>query len=371
MAWTAALCGAGGQEVAELLGHTFAVRRELNRAATLRVDVDPGDEAAYRFYEVLSSATPLAKAWLREPADASARLIFSGLLFLAADGDDAGQGGLLKPEWRDPFGLLDYRHTPATVTYTGIDAGQIAWALIDATDANAYLAQGSIEATKPRDRTYERAGIAASIVNLTEVIEGFDFRIDPLELDVDGALGSFNVMVTAGTDRTNQLAFEFGHDTIDNVMAVSRTIEPPVNRAIMRGAGEPPLESVVTDAASIAAYGAWEKVETQSDISEQETLDDRAARLLQPDPIQRIRFDPDPATAPRPFVDYDVGDTVSFKARKDSFAIDTQARLTAIEVTVDASGVEQSHRLEFGTERPRKPSDLFRDIRQRLDRLEQ
>ncbi len=84
-----------------------------------------------------------------------------------------------------------------TKSYTGTDAGAIAWDLINTAQAETYgsigITQGTINATVNRDRTYSNDEITKSLIHLSnsQIINGFEFEITNSKvLTVKSRLGS-------------------------------------------------------------------------------------------------------------------------------------------------------------------------------------
>jgi hypothetical protein len=93
------------------------------------------------------------------------------------------------------FELLNRRYiVDSNHTYTTTNEGQIAFELLDLANSLSLesetrptgIVEGSNTSTTARTRTYERwANIGASIMELTEVEDGFDFEIDPLTREMN------------------------------------------------------------------------------------------------------------------------------------------------------------------------------------------
>jgi hypothetical protein len=259
-----------------------------------------------------------------------------------------------------------------------VDAGEIAWLMINSANTQnpVGLRRGAIIPTQLRDRAYNRKQIAEAIQELTEVENGFDFSITPVDPTVDpGILGIFNVVPAAGVNLSTTVRFEQGEGTLDNVLAVSRQLELPVNRVVVLGAESETtpgvtLTATAEDTASISQYGLYERTYSFTDISVDATLEQRADSLLRPVPIQTITFEPDPATALWPWVDYWLGDTVSVRIDADAFQVQTTARIIGIEIELDDQGNEIAHRVTVGEQHSRTLSDVFGDVWRRLSALE-
>jgi hypothetical protein len=359
--WSPVLCSSAGVAQRQLAVPSLVYRRELNRTASFRgtIPVDSADADSY--YTQLAGGLPQLRLYQ------NGVLRFSGLWAPSSETSDT-QAGTLQTEFRDPFDLLSHRYTGQDVEFVATDAGEIAWALIAATDQASYLQLGGIGPTTNRDQDYQRKEIAASITELGEKANGFDFFISPLDSSTaGGALGAFFVQAARGTDRSPYVILEHGPDTVGNTSTVARQTGYPINRAVVVG---DTVTGIAEDVVSQGLYGVFETVESHSDIDEQAAVDAKATQLLQPGPIESITFEPEPSLAPVPFVDYDTGDTITVRARRNSMVIDTTTRVTAIEVELDDQGNEIAHRVEVGDARARKLTDTFRELKQRLATLE-
>jgi hypothetical protein len=358
--WTLVLASRVGVALADL-NVTPVMRWEENRPMTIRFPFPHDMRNASRLYEILDGGLPQLRAYL------DGDLKFSGRFApLEEKSDDSESQATVT--FKSPLGMLEQRFLATDLTYTGIDQALIAWSLIGTENTKGVtgLIQGSLELTVARDRTYEaRKQVLEALVQLSEVQNGVTFWETPLDPnDNAGALAAFNAGPRPGVDRTASVKFEMGEGTLDNCISVERQIGYPVNRATTVGDGTPPLTSVQQDTDSQAKYGIWERVESMSGVTIQATLDARALEMLAPNPVQIVTFQPDPAEALRPWDDWWLGDTVSFKADVDALQIATTARPRALEIELDDQGNETAWRVEWGDQRP-----LERVFRERLRAL--
>lgn len=350
------ICDNTGTELAELTDATArTITYQRNSYAEAVCTIQHEDAAASLLLNALNTGIPTLKAWRRAAGETTATLRFNG--HLAPFSEQAEETATLDLVFRSPFARLlgdgtgQGRYTAATVTFTAQDAGAIAQTLIETTNALGAtgLIIGTVNTTVVRDRTYQYANVGDSIINLSRVINGFDF--DETFLDYGTTLAQFNVYASQGN---TQLAarFEYGPDTMANVRSMSRTTQPPVNQATVLGANG--LSSVAQDTASITAYGLWEVLQSQTDVSEQATLDEKAEALLRPAPIKTVEFAPDFTleNAPRPWDDFWLGDTVTFYARRDALTENVAVRVNGIKVVIDDNGLET-----FETSSPDVPED--------------
>lgn len=172
---------------------------------------------------------------------------------------------------------LNSRYTADEVTFTGIDAGAIAWDLIDTaqTEANGDfgITEGSIEATQNRDRVYYNQNILDAIINLSNVINGFDFEINNSKV--------FNVSSFIGVDRSNDVVLEYGVNIAS--MRIVEDFSKIVNRAIILGdSGDfsDPLRVERDDAPSQVLYKIREALSNELTVSEVSTMEEKGDALI-------------------------------------------------------------------------------------------
>jgi hypothetical protein len=149
------------------------------------------------------------------------KLIWAGVIWEITE-DAQDDEGTVNVQCTEIFHILSEKRYTSN-TYTSTDAGQIAWGLINTTQGltggNLGLTQGTIEATQNRDRTYLDEKIGEKIIQLTEVINGFDFLITP-SIKVN-TLGVFNVYSKRGST-LNTFRLEYGEGLKNNIQSWSR-----------------------------------------------------------------------------------------------------------------------------------------------------
>lgn len=341
-------------ELTTAAGKTLSYTR--NGVAEASYVVSHEDDSAALLLDALAVGIPSLKIWRYSPStvDQAAggagvyqpgRLVFNGYLAPFSEGSE--ETSLLTAVFRSPFGRLlgdgpnRGRFTDLSVTFAAIDAGQIAKSLIDTTNVDSFTglatSGGTIAATMARDRTYQSGNVGELIVNLTNVIDGFDFE----ERFVDGGTTKALFNVYASLDESRPLArFEYGADTISNVRSMGRMTQAPINDVTVLGANG--LFGHDEDAGSKTAYGWWPAQISASDVTEQSTLDDKASALLRPGPIKTVTFTPEYAleSCPQPWDDFWIGSEVPFFARRGALFEDVSVRINAAKVVVDENGFE-------------------------------
>lgn len=350
--WTFVLTDAGGNALAELStasGRTVAYKR--NAYTEVNLTIGHYDDAASLLLTALANTgVPKLRGYRRGPNDdpsQPAPLRFRG--YLAGMSEQADESALLTATFRSPFGVLigdgdkAGRFVQSAVSYAATDAGTIAKSLIDIanTDSPTGLVTNAslIAATKLRDRSYPVGqNIGTAVTDLTAVLDGFDFY----ESFADGAGATdayFNVVASLG--ETNSTArFEYGSGTLSNVASLTRTTMPPQNCIFVTGGNG--LTSTYEDSASVAKYGRWWGRADFSTIVEQATLDDKARGLCRPNPIKTVTVTPDLGldSCPKPFDDFNLGDTVTFYANRDALSENTQLRINGFTIPISDDGYE-------------------------------
>lgn len=134
--------------------------------------------------------------------------------------------------------------------------------------------------------------------------------------------------------------FEYGAGTVNNVQSMGRTTTPPLNTLFVTGGNG--LTSTFGDTTSQAKYGKWWGHYDFPDIVDQATLDAKARALCRPNPVKTLTLVPELGldSCPKPFDDWNLGDTVPFFASRGALSENTQLRINGFTVPIDESGLE-------------------------------
>lgn len=316
------------------------------------------------------STAPL-NSWLSiyrwdDPDDQTTeRLVWYGLLMdLSYNMGDVG--GSITMRYEDRARLLSYRLVPRDYSVTSAtDASQILWDLIDNSQqivsgatvvGDLGIVQGAAPASKNRqpEKDLQNRTILETMIAFSEYIDGIDWEITPTPRNQSS--GIFNTYYRGASqlyhkgqeigvpliyhiDETNELKInnvktvdvqESGSDYSNDVLVLGATIEEA--QLFARSENEP--QQIV--------YGLFQRVQSETSISEQATLDDKADEELNArnNIPYNIKLSMLPLQQPR-FGTFDVGDIFTFKFKFYDFRDFTrQYRLYRLTVTVDANGVE-------------------------------
>jgi len=247
----------------------------------------------------------------------------------------------------DWFEQLYHRFTAQMVQYDQIDAGQIAWDLINDTqnDSSGHgglgITAGTIATTMKRDRTYYNQNIGEAIVNLANVISGFDFEITNDK--------KFNVYPVKGTDKSEDVIFELGMNVKE--MDIKEDFVNPANRAIILGEAtdETDLQRVEMENEDFMhTYGLRESLLSEMDIVDLATLEDRGDALLRKYqlPLMTLTMNILESSAPN-VTDFALGDLIRVVAQKGFYDINKDYRVFGYEVSLGDKN-EEALKLTLG-----------------------
>jgi hypothetical protein len=258
--------------------------------------------------------------------------------------------GTVTATFFDPLYALKFRYSRGEA-FVQVDEGLILWGLVDSQNkrpgGDTWIRQGSLTTGTLRDRTYDRRPVLDLFDELSKVVGGPDFGVDPFDGYENGgsrAMAALRVFPEQGNDLTD-VHFVYGDGLPSNVENAAVSYLPVVTEAEVVGANTDdgfPLDSVYTKA-STSVYGLVEAYESDSDVSTQDTVDEKASSIVENALTPRlvVALTNPTAEAPKPWESYRLGDTVYVTVRRGAFFLDRlPVRVDAIEVSVDANGVQ-------------------------------
>lgn len=357
------ICDRNGLPIANLLDrHSGRVTIGRNAARTASVIGALDDPAAL-------SVLPLG-CQLRVWINGTEAPIFAGRITSPRFADDAGAGeggASVTVVAIDPFFSLERAFTRGFPIQTAVDQSEIAWALIDHVgggmggweDVKHGIIRGDLPVTVARDRTYvDGEQIAEKITQLSEVLAGMDFELEPLDRR-DGVIAAFNTFAHQGITRPNAI-FEYGHNR-HNVSGF--TYEPAgeevcnkftaVGQADANGIA---LAYTAESAKSQAFYGGtFEQFQVYSDVIDGFTLASTANEAVRrnayaldffqlttppergsegfENPAKGAQFGVPPAFGE----DYGIGDTITARIKRNVY-FEAIGRVESVELSEDDQG---------------------------------
>lgn len=351
MAWSFVLANQAGTTIDVLDGSAKQVRLEYVRSdvskATVQLDVD--DERAITLIAQVVSITPRLYCY-RDGA-----LKFAG--FLTSIEQTAESEGQLTATFEDGLALLRYRISGANVEYYNQNSADIIAAtgalggytsLLSQANASTAtgLTQGAVSATTVQvsELLINREIILDRVLDISRMTGGPDLRVNPQAQGATLATLDVGQLYTATTPTA---FFAYGPGTQVNILSATQQVTSPQTRVVVVGTdveGPSTVTSAITTAES--AVGRWEVADQRSDLESVTDCINTADAQVRVAWTQTISFTPDPASAPSPLTDYNVGDPIKIVVNRGSLAADAVARVNKIGITVDNSGVETDHEVE-------------------------
>ena len=238
----------------------------------------------------------------------------------------------------DWFEQLNSRYTGETRTFAGVDAGLIAWTLIDESqvivNGDFGITQGTLTATQNRDRTYNNKNIAEAIIELSNVINGFDFEINNSKV--------FNVYPTIGIDRSADIVLEYGTNVTS--VRITEDFSHPVNKAIVLGdSGVPadPLRVEREDVPSEVLYKIREDLDNEMSVIETGTLEAKGDSILRKYGLPLIKVSMGIVRSTTPTIDdFSLGDLIRFKIKTGIYNLDDIFRIFEWQVNYNTDNTE-------------------------------
>jgi hypothetical protein len=273
---------------------------------------------------------------------------------------------------------LDYRavlarrllYSGATLTYSNVDQGEIAWSLVEYTQGlpsgELNIAKGWVGSTPTgvlRSPTFEAGdSIGQRIEEMSDLVGGFDWAVTPTSAS---ALQLGVWFPQRGASRG--VVLEQG-----GLMAEATVNEDTTTYAnAIRYTGADGLTAFEQDAGGLAGMpqGRWDAAYGDTGLTTQQMLNDRAEWQLGwsqvARPVWTVKLRRDAWRGPSHIW---LGDTVRIVAMRHGLGVDMTARVYEIEVQLDGDGTEQVQLTLNG------PRSRFawraRDVEKRLTNLE-
>lgn len=351
MAWTFILADKAGTTIDVLDTAVRQAQFELTRSdvgkCTVEISVD--DARAIGLITQVAGATPRLYAY-KDTA-----LWWAG--FLTSVEQAADNEATLTATFEDALALLRYRITGAGIEWydqnsaniiagTGAVGGYTSL-LAQANAATATgLVAGTVTATTAEvdELQISREVILDRVLEVSRLTGGPDLRVNPQPQGETLATLDVGPLYT---NVTPTIVFGYGPGTAANVLSVLQQLTPPSTRVLVIGNDAESWSTVTSEVTNAeAGVGRWERVEQRSDLQSVTDCRNAADSLVRVGWTQTVSFTPDPAAAPAPFVNYNVGDAVSITALRGSVLVSAAARVNRISVTIDNSGVETQHAVE-------------------------
>ncbi|HEX2910384.1 MAG TPA: hypothetical protein VH186_06215 [Chloroflexia bacterium] len=218
-------------------------------------------------------------------------------------------------------------------SYTSIDAGQLAWNLINISQGKPYgdmgITQGTLETTFLLNEDIEYTTLYDELLKLSGTKPGFDLEITQTKV--------FNVYTKKGTDKSDTIIFNLDKN-IDE-LELNGDFENTANEFCVQGSGygEAMAKSIRSDTNLQASYGLLQRIVPLKNTFDQTQLDAYGDQqlLYYGLPSRQYTIQNNPLSEPD-LTELQPGDWVRVQAQYGNFVnLYDVVRLSAIEVTYD------------------------------------
>lgn len=348
----------------------ITVTPRLNSYAEVAVALEPGDP----------SAAELAVARRALQVYDGENLRFFGKVWEPLVRGDS----VIEVTARDPWAEFAQRRARTGIEgIAGEDAGDI---LINRVGAQNLLRQTYLRAlTTDRDLSVNRSRtiIAGQLeseiaLELAEAADGFFFRVIP-DNSLDVGFGRLRILYPDAGVTREEVRFEYGEHTLDNLVGYKITSFLPRNRWTVASSAATGgrIAKVAQRSASVEEYGLFEDETAYSDVSDETLLQEQADASVVDSPPEVVEITPG-RNAPLVFEAFDVGDFVRLRIRDGSFNVFEWVRVLEAALTAEQNGVKYLSGLVVerlpGSRQSENPERLFRrqldDTRRRIEALE-
>lgn len=198
------------------------------------------------------------------------------------------------------------------------------------------ITEGTIEETIDRDRSYYNQNVMEAIINLTNVLSGFDFEITNDRV--------FNVYSLKGEDLTDDVILEYGVN-IESAQVVEDFTDP-VNKAIVIGQSTDDVNNLVrierNHTESQNTYRVREGLISEMDVTDTNTMEDKGDALNRKygTPLFKIDIDLVKSTGIT-VVDFSLGDLIRLIIRSGIYDIHESYRIFEWSIVFDSNNAEK------------------------------
>lgn len=253
--------------------------------------------------------------------------------------------------FQDPRLVLPTRYSLGTESFTATDVGAILWSLINTQNnrpgGDTWIRQGGTTVGVTADRTYDRRPLADLFTEMTQMLDGPDYDVDPLDgWDATGSRVMANLRVFDQQGSTlDDVVFAYGEGLLGNVQNMSRTYQEFTTYATLT-ATDATTSSQVSQSFGLPQYhtfGLYEAFGSAPDVIGQTQLYNTVVGyVLARENLREIVTIGEPLTnAPQALTDYYLGDTVFVSCRRGSMVFtDRPLRIHGIAISIDQTGYE-------------------------------
>lgn len=194
---------------------------------------------------------------------------------------------------------------------------------------------GSVTAT--RSIVFDGTSVLEALTQLSDFATGIDWYVTP---DSTLTIGS-----SLGSNKSGSVMFQYGGAGFANTLAATVQYQPPRNRLFT--INDKGLVNKRPDGSGISSFGSYSAVLQGVPKRAQQSNEDQADQRIRTAWRHILELDVEPTTAPQPWTDYYLGDTVAVNVIRGAYSYSGNQRVNQIQITLDDSMIEVDHKLSF------------------------
>lgn len=179
---------------------------------------------------------------------------------------------------------------------------------------------------------------------LAAIQGGIDWYVDPAGPTADA---TFVMNAPLGTDKSEDVRFQYGDTGRATVQLATVQYQPPRNRVWLQDGDKAVSKTITGAATSISNFGEYAAIIQKAEAGAAGTEDDYASGLGRTAWRRVVDCTVEPAFCPRPFSDFQLGDTVGLDLSRFNLSLSTKQRVNTIQFTLDENLLETSIQLGF------------------------
>jgi hypothetical protein len=262
------------------------------------------------------------------------------------EGNYQDVSGRLRITAFSPLYHLSKRYTSNFVEFLQTDQTSVAWQLINTSQGLSngllFIENNSLPTGILKDRTYEYGNIAELLINLSNLISGFDFDFTAKMDSNNDLIGTlFNTYYPIkGSVRNDLPSLEIGENVQSFGFAVNDDF---YNNFTLLGSGTGETLTVYASDFDLSkGYTRLEEVSKDSNIVLKSTLQQRANLFLQANSTPKMTIDIEMIPTVRPLLtEFEIGDSLNINiVLNKQEIIKKPGRIIQINVSIDEQGVE-------------------------------
>lgn len=317
-----------GEALATSDTHSISESLNVSGQTELLVSSDGYTKIDFIFDETFTLESGVNYIFVLEPIDASDEFYLGASSVSVATGNSSYLDNGTPQIWQPSTSDISYYINSVVITTETV----VEFSYNSKKDFG--ITQGTIEETYPRDREYSNQNIMEAIMNLSDVLGGFDFEITNDRV--------FNVYTVKGIDLTDSVILEYERNL--KTVTIDEDFTNPCNNAIVLGEITDSTELSRVDrpdATSQIESKLREMVMTADNVVDENTLNSKGDAMLAKYKVPLIKVNFELIRSSLSITSFSLGDLIRLIVKKGIYDYDDDFRIFEWEVSIDEANTEK------------------------------